>query len=94
MSAISSSSGAGSSASSRAGSDYEVKTIEHQIQDWKCCPTTDPQTKREIVDKLQIKLDSIKAGIEQQSQERARMQEVNLDTSRSTGLGTHADVLA
>ncbi len=94
MSATSSCTGVGSYGSGGASSDYEVKTIEKQIQDWKSCPTTDPQTKRDIVDKLQTKLNSVKAVIEQHSQDRVKMHDAEADTSEATGLGRRLDLRA
>jgi hypothetical protein len=60
ISAISSKSGSDDSA---VQSDFQVKQIESQIQDWSTCPTTPPEMKKSIVAKLQVQLDSIEKSV-------------------------------
>ncbi len=51
----------------KAENDPQVKKIEAQIKDWETCPTTDPQTKRKVVEPLIQQVDSLKAGIDRAS---------------------------
>jgi hypothetical protein len=53
----------GSDYASRASTDPQVAELKSKIQDWSTCPTTDGATKRAIVDKLQIQLDSVVSAI-------------------------------
>lgn len=55
---------ASGSSSSSVQSDYQVRQLESQIKDWSSCPTTPPATKKAIVAKLQLQLDSIEKGLE------------------------------
>lgn len=58
-------------------SDFQVQKLLAQIKDWEDCPTTDPQTKRAKVDKLQTELASVQAADEKKDRDRGR----NLDVS-------------
>jgi hypothetical protein len=67
-------------------SDFRVKQLESQIQDWSTCPTTPPDMKKSIVGRLQLQLDSAKAGIENQQK---AVQAANQDSAQSAaGLAT------
>ncbi|HVT11331.1 MAG TPA: hypothetical protein VHE55_03615 [Fimbriimonadaceae bacterium] len=48
--------------------DVRVKELKAKIDDWSTCPTTDPQTKREIVGRLQQQLDQVSTSIEDREQ--------------------------
>ncbi len=63
---VSGSSSVTSSDSSSVQTDFQVKQLESQIQDWSTCATTPPETKRAIVSRLQLQLDTLKKGIERQ----------------------------
>ncbi|HWD39534.1 MAG TPA: hypothetical protein VG944_11845 [Fimbriimonas sp.] len=44
--------------------DPQVRNLKAQIKDWTNCPTTPPQTKKVIVDRLQNRLDGVISSIE------------------------------
>ncbi len=71
--------------STSAAQDPEVKQLKGKINDWETCPTTDPQTKRAIVGRLQVQLDSVTSAL--QSHDKAK-------ESQMTGLGEAVDIRA
>jgi hypothetical protein len=60
--------------------DFQVKQLESQIQDWTTCPTTPPETKKAIVGKLEAQLASVKKGIETRQN---AVKQANADSARS-----------
>ena len=83
--AIRKSSGADTSA---VESDFRVKQLESQIEDWSTCPTTPPDMKKSIVGRLQIQLDSAKTGVENQQK---AVQAANQDSAKSGANVASAD---
>jgi hypothetical protein len=63
--------GSTSSPNDPTSTDVRVKTLQAKIQDWATCPTTDPQTKKEIVGKLQQQLDVVKASIKSEQSKKS-----------------------
>ena len=53
--------------------DYQVVKLESQIQDWKCCPTTDPKTKASKVTQLETQLEAVKSSIESREKSRSTL---------------------
>jgi hypothetical protein len=85
------SSGAGSS--SCVDQDLQIKTLKAKIQDWSTCPTTDPQTKRAIVSRLQVQLDALTSSIQGHAQ--AKDSQPTGPTPVATpGLGATIDIRA
>lgn len=66
------------------GSSFEVQTLERQISDWRCCPTTDPKTKQEKVQKLQTRLNAIEADDKTKSEQ---AKQAKNGKARETGAG-------
>jgi hypothetical protein len=79
ISGVSKSSGSDSSA---VQSDYRVRQLESQIEDWSTCPTTPPDQKKAIVTNLQFQLDSAKSTIENQQK---AVQAANQASAKSGG---------
>ena len=75
--------------SSGAGQDLQVRQLKSRIDDWSSCPTTDPQTKRSIVGRLQAQLDIVTSSI--QAQEKAKE---NQAADQAPGLGSNIDINA
>ena len=63
-----------------------MKTLKSKIQDWSTCPTTDPATKKVIVDRLQTQLSSVVSSLEAQAKKK--------QDASSSGLGGHIDFTA
>lgn len=77
-------------------SDYEVMKLQAKIDDWKCCPTTDPKTKQEKVDALEIKMSAAKAAIESKQKQQDQLK-IDSETAKAmqsyqTGTGRIVDV--
>lgn len=69
--------------------DLQVKGLRSKIDDWSTCPTTDPQTKKEIVGRLQVQLDELKSSLENHAKAK-ESQAVN----DAQGLGATVDIQA
>ncbi len=78
------------SSTSGADQDVQVKTLKSQIEDWSTCPTTDPQTKRAIVGRLQTELDSVTSSI--QAKAKAEQEQPSEASSSTPGLGESIDL--
>ena len=61
--AISAISGSSTNAYSPVNTDPQVRALKAEIQDWADCPTTDASTKKAIVGRLQVQLNSLTASI-------------------------------
>jgi len=73
--------------------------LKAKIQDWSTCPTTDPQTKRAIVGRLQIQLDALTSSIEGSANAKGSQQESSSQPNSepltlATGLGAEIDLRA
>ncbi|HTQ10036.1 MAG TPA: hypothetical protein VMI31_08205 [Fimbriimonadaceae bacterium] len=78
--------GSGFAAHAAVDQDLQVKTLEAKIEDWSTCPTTDPQTKRAIVARLQSQLDAVTSSLEAKQGDSTE--------SRANGLGQVLDLRA
>ena len=69
---ISSATSSSSASSPVAGQDSQVQALKAKIEDWATCPTTDSATKKSIVTRLTIQLDSLTASIESKAKSKAK----------------------
>ena len=89
--AISGVSGCSTCSSAAVDQDVQVKTLKAKIEDWSTCPTTDPQSKKEIVGRLQIELDAATASITASVQAKAD-ESKSQDPVPTPGLGATIDL--
>ena len=75
-------SGCNATSYSPANQDPQVRALKAKINDWETCPTTDSQTKKAIVGRLQIQLDGVTSAI--QSHEQSVPKPVAQDGREST----------
>jgi hypothetical protein len=80
----------GVSASSDVSTDGRVQQLQSQIKDWTNCPTTDPQTKRQIVGKLENELDGVESAIKQHDAVKKEM----AGAASESGVGGRLDTYA
>ena len=73
--------------------DYQVQQIQAQIDDWRTCPTTDPQTKQVKIGKLQVQMDAVKVQLEAHEKAAKQLQAQTVQ-QLATGNGTRLDVVA
>ena len=76
---------AGSATRAAVDQDLQVKTLKAKIEDWSTCPTTDPQTKRAIVGRLQVQLEALTSCLEEKG---------GNSNASVTGLGSSLDLRA
>ena len=88
ISAVSSSRGGASIA---INEDLQVKTLKGKIEDWSTCPTTDPQTKRAIVGRLQAQLDALTSSLQSNAGVKGP-QKVGPEPVKIPGLGETVDL--
>lgn len=72
-----------SGATASVNNDIQVRQLKSRIDDWSTCPTTDPATKKSIVNRLQAQLDVVTHSIESREKEKA---------SQESGVGTSLDL--
>ena len=82
-----------SGGSSPVDQDLQVKSLKAKIDDWSTCPTTDPATKKSIVDRLQSQLDTVTTSL--QAREKAKADDkAKANNSDQTGVGAGIDLSA
>ena len=75
-----------------ATSDPQVQALKAKIQDWTDCPTTDATTKKAIVGRLQVQLDSLTSLI--RSSDDSKQSEAAASSVSTASPGSRLDIRA
>lgn len=72
----------GASSSADISSDFQVKQLQYQINDWTNCPTTPPDEKRQIVSQLETQLQGLESALEKAADNKAAQNPSSATTGR------------